>query len=127
MSKKSIDREEAELFRNSVCEIKPLRQDKHRFSPKKKTSLSSFPKTASPDFYWQTYLNLKDWLDAQDSVHFAKSGLQYKLIQRLKQGRVHIEATIDLHRQTIDEAVKNVSHFISHCKHFSKRISRHSL
>ena len=121
MSKKSIEHEEAALFRNNVGEIKPLKQDKYCFPPKKKALFSSSPKTASPDFYYQTYLNLKDWLDAQDSVHFAKSGLQYKLIQRLKQGHVPIEATIDLHRQTIDKAVKNVSRFINDCTIDNKR------
>ena len=39
--------------------------------------------------------------------------LQHKVIQHLKQGRILSEATIDLHQQPIDEAVKTISFLIT--------------
>ncbi|AAO90405.1 Smr/MutS family protein [Coxiella burnetii] len=111
MTKKSIDPEEAQLFRDSVGKVKPLNHDKHSMEPKKKTIAPKAPQKEPPPFHWNPTSD--DWLNAEDSVHFAKPGLQHKVIQRLKQGRILPEATIDLHQQTIDEAVKTISFLIA--------------
>lgn len=121
MAKKSIDSEEIDLFCKSVKEVQPLKHDKHWLRPKKKTSISLSQKKIAPASSWQTYLDSNDWLDAEDPIHFAKIGLQHKLIHRLKRGHVPIEANIDLHRQTIDESVRTITHFINDCLAKNKR------
>lgn len=127
MSKKrSISSEDKALFRDAIKGIKPLKQDKHKTLGKssepshvaRRKAASQHPR--SPEI-WIEKTDPGDWLSAEDTLHFARSGLQHKLIQRLRRGQIQLEAHIDLHRQTVDEAAETVSEFIDNCVHAGKR------
>ena len=113
--KKRISKEESELFRNAVSDVDPLQQDKTRHRPKKSPPIKMpTGKKPTATIPWEANLTAEDWLSGEDSLHFVKSGIQHKTIQRLKRGQIPIEATIDLHRQTTSEAMENIAKFIEH-------------
>lgn len=62
-----------------------------------------------------------DWRKAEDSLHFARTGLQHKVLKRLKRGQITIEDTLDLHRKTTEEAREITRRFIDHCVQMGKR------
>lgn len=122
MSKKqSIPLEDKVLFRDAVKGTKPLKQDKHQFTTKHvKLFTTNNRKIAatrhrSPFVDRMENIDARDWLNAEDPLHFARCGLQHKLIQRLQRGQIQLDARIDLHEQTIEEAMDSVAQFIEDC------------
>jgi Uncharacterized protein conserved in bacteria len=51
-----------------------------------------------------------------DILSFNKNGLQHKKFAQLKQGKLKIEATLDLHEHTADEALRATNDFIQRCQ-----------
>ena len=55
-------------------------------------------------------------IETGDELFFSRSGLQHKLIKRLKRGELSIQAELDLHRLTKKEAREEVIHFLHYCQ-----------
>lgn len=123
--------EETALFRDAVKTVKPLqkRNQKHKLSPtakhrssKRRPSTTPPPSSSfasikhpPPSSFYLDYSDTRDWLGAEDTLHFVKGGLQHKLIQRMKRGQIDLEAQIDLHQQTTEQAMDSLSEFIARC------------
>ncbi len=54
-------------------------------------------------------------VSTEDVLFFAKSGLQHKVLRKLRQGQYTVEATLDLHGYTVSEARELLSEFLLHC------------
>ena len=125
--KRFITPEDKALFRAAVKGSKPLAQDKQRTrSTQPKTAATSARKAAALRHdpnpgAWMANLDPKNWLSATDTLHFARSGLQHKLMQRLQRGQVPLEACLDLHQQTTAQAMASVMQFIDTCIDQGKR------
>ena len=119
--KKLHDNKESELFRKATRDVKPLHQDKHPLTHRKKHRPQKVIEPSPSKATWIAESYESDWLSPEDSIHFAKSGIQHKILQRLKRGNVPIEAKIDLHHQTTDEAMSSVTRFINDCIAQGKR------
>lgn len=119
----SISPEDRELFRKTVGEVKSVKSTQRplKSTKEKRISIPGKPKTPTGAESWLTYLAPEDWLDTDDPLHFAKTGIQYKTLQRLKRGQFPIEATLDLHRQTLNEALASIDRFIDRCLQQQKR------
>ncbi len=50
-----------------------------------------------------------------DELFFARTGLQHKVIKRLKRGELSIQAELDLHQLTKKEAREAVGEFLHYC------------
>src|SRR3990167_9586518 len=94
-----VSKADVDLFRKAINNIKPTPKERRKIT----ASLSSQQILTGADS-WLTYLAAEDWLDSEDPLHFAKTGVQHKTIQRLKRGQWTLEAICDLHRQTLNEA-----------------------
>ena len=55
-------------------------------------------------------------VSGHDILSFAKNGLQHKKFSQLKQEKIKIQATLDLHEHTSDEALIATDHFIERCR-----------
>lgn len=123
-SKKGLSEEETALFRGAVKNVKPLQSPRQATPPprfkRRPVTPEKFPALTGAES-WLTNLAPGDWLDSEDPLHFAKPGIQYKTIQRLKRGQVECEATIDLHRQTLNQAMTQMTLFIEDCVEAGKR------
>ena len=127
MSKKEepISPEEAAEFRDAMKAVSPLKNpsQKHQSSPpshpplRDKTGPRSreYQRIPPPSTFHLDYCDTRDWLSAEDTLHFAHPGLQHKLIQRMKRGQINLQASIDLHQQTTEEAMDSLSPFIEQC------------
>src|SRR3990167_7181599 len=51
-----------------------------------------------------------------DILSFSKPGVQHKKFSQLKRGKLEIEATLDLHEHTSDEAIDAVNDFFDRCQ-----------
>ena len=124
--KRPISADEESVFHNAMKDVEPLKQDKHKPTTKpsaksrrpiKQRSYTTEHTVDQPyaASLWLENLAPGDWLEAEDLLHFARSGLQHKLLQRMQRGQIDIEAHIDLHRQTTEEAMNSVNQFIDTC------------
>ncbi|OGT50108.1 MAG: hypothetical protein A3E82_02215 [Gammaproteobacteria bacterium RIFCSPHIGHO2_12_FULL_38_11] len=61
-------------------------------------------------------LNINPLVSGADILSYSKPGLQHKKFSRLKQGKLPIEATLDLHEHTVDQAIVATELFLQRCK-----------
>lgn len=59
---------------------------------------------------------------ANDTLFYCKAGVQQQRLKRLKQGRLPIEASLDLHGHTIASCLTELNHFIAQCQQHGKRL-----
>ncbi len=109
---KNID-DDSDLFRDMMTDVTPLPDDnrvvhdKPRPAPKRRpqpATSGSAPGFAAREHAPDTA--------PEESLFFARSGLQHREIRRLKRGEFPIAATLDLHGCTIAEASQQLHDFL---------------
>ncbi|MCK5893986.1 MAG: Smr/MutS family protein [Endozoicomonadaceae bacterium] len=124
--------DESHLFRQEVAGAKPLplRQRQRQATTNSKTDkISSFTKqvrqraaithpTQSSDGLSDTHIQP---IEPEQTIEYIKAGLQHSRFKRLKQGRLSIDANLDLHGCTIEEARQSLTHFLSVCQNKNYR------
>lgn len=126
MSKKdtNLTPEEKALLESSLKHTKRLKQDKLLFKkdikPKPRSRSQPNPEpeqnwVGSYEIYLQN-LAPEDWLGPEDAIHFAKVGVQQRTLAKLKKGQLPIDARLDLHGMTADEANASLEHFFVECR-----------
>lgn len=55
-------------------------------------------------------------LGANDYLSFQRPGVQHGVFKNLRMGKYEIDAVLDMHRMTVDEARKNLWSFIRDCR-----------
>ena len=53
---------------------------------------------------------------SEDILNFARSGVQYKMLRKLRQGQYNVDAILDLHGKTVEEARELLGTFLVHCQ-----------
>lgn len=128
-----ITEEERNLFREAVADVKPLKPslevstEKNISVTKQHTITINIPK---PSRRLQTHHAAERKLPilhepivfGNDVIAYFKSGIQYKLRSQLRQGKLKIEATLDLHLQTEAQALQSTFDFIARSKQSKKRL-----
>lgn len=116
MSKRISD-DERQLFRNTVSDVKPLSKlpdvipESRQKTPKKIIQKRNFEEKSVFHF-----TEKQATVGSNDIIAYATSGLQHKRFTQLKQGKIKIEATLDLHEHTSDEALVAVDNFLEQCQ-----------
>ncbi len=110
--------DEFALFRSEVSDAKPLTQDTllHR-KPKPKVSVKQtshiddeFEGEAFSDMFAPNTIGNEEYLE------YRGPGIQHKLFSKMRQGKIHLEAELDLHGMTINKAEPALSHFLELCQ-----------
>ena len=110
-------REEIEAFRRAVGPVRRLQHDKVEH-PRSKAAPR--PRARQPEPAADSFSSLRDeWGDqtvaAEDSLLFARPGVQYRQLQRLRRGQLHSAAELDLHGMTVATARAALNEFFAHC------------
>ena len=102
-----------DLFRRMMADVKPLeteeriQPEKPKISPHRKTAtLADDIDTKFVEFAHAAYVA------PEELLFFARTGLQQRTIKQLKRGDMRIEARLDLHGETINEAGVLLTQFI---------------
>lgn len=53
---------------------------------------------------------------SEDTLLFSRPGLQHKILRKLRGGQYNVDAILDLHRKTVEEAREALSHFLLACQ-----------
>lgn len=119
MSKKFPDKEELELFRQAVQDVRRLeaepRQRPSRPKPSPRPRQRELDEAAVLDELLSDPLHPEE-LETGEELLFVRSGLQHKLVKKLRRGELAIEAELDLHGLFRVEAREAVVRFLNECR-----------
>jgi len=113
MSKDKSPENEENLFRRMMSDVKPIKADKRvqpekaRLSPRRRTQSEEADTNSS-----FVEFEHADYVAPEETLFFARTGLQHKILKQLKRGDIPIEARLDLHGQIIEEAGQSLDQFL---------------
>ena len=116
--------EDSKLFREAMGDINPVKPDnkiKHkparkRIRPNKILYDNESPSSAINDVFSDAHVE-----DCPDVLNFSRSGVQPATLKNLRQGKIPIDHSIDLHSLTIDEARQYLLEFLGECANDGSR------
>lgn len=118
MSDKSdIPEDDKALFRNSVQGVRRLKDDRHQpvsVRPKPIPVRHGKNEQDMPDDMFSDSWRAED-VETGDELLFARTGIQQRVIKQLRRGRYRIDAELDMHGMTVDQARLTLTDFIKHC------------
>lgn len=119
MTKKSdLSDDDKAIFREAMRGVKRLSHNK--ITPYiKKEQIKHKPinkdKMEDAYFIFSDYEKL-DLVTSEDRLEYSRGGLQHKILRNLRRGQYNVEAILDLHGMTTDEAKSSLSQFLASCK-----------
>ncbi len=112
--KSVISPEDLDAFAQAVQGIKPLAQRKVQHEAVRK-----YPKRREMDIEPPASFfdggDPKDSVQSDDFIAYNQSGISHKTLRNLRKGQYNVEAVLDLHRNTIEEARVAVERFLHEC------------
>ncbi len=115
MRKKSkISTDDIKIFEQAVQGTKPLAQRKVRLTVPKAKPVRTEVSLEDPIEFFDGS-EPRDCIQPDDSIQFSRDGVPHKTLRKLSKGQYNVEAALDLHRQTIEEARVTVNHFLDEC------------
>jgi DNA-nicking Smr family endonuclease len=110
--------EDIELFRRSVGPVRKISCDRigpaHRPPPPRRRFQSEPPPPEIPDKFSDAYD--PGSVAADETLFFARPGLQQRQLQRLRRGQLTCAAELDMHGMTTAIARSELMAFIAHCR-----------
>ncbi|MDH5446784.1 MAG: Smr/MutS family endonuclease [Gammaproteobacteria bacterium] len=117
---------EHDLFRELMDDVRPLQQDKTApYRPKKPPrpiKREQDEKQVIRDMMSDPVSI--DELETGEELLFSRSGIQPNVMRKLRRGQFSIEAELDLHRLTSDQARQAVAEFLPEMSQLDKRCVR---
>ncbi len=116
MAKKTLPSEDRDLFRHTIGKVRSVTSDKVLLNQENKPR--PYPKPLAPDVdshLIDTAATDIDKVGLEDSMSFIAPGLQNNVLKKLRRGYFGLDAEIDLHGLTSNEAKKQLLHFLHNC------------
>lgn len=119
MSKKikNIDNENG-IFREIMRGVKPLVHTKIIHSPPKPPAKLRKPQPEESTTHTEHFSDIEKLplVEGEDLLFFSRPGIQHKILRNLRRGKYNIEASLDLHGKTVNEARDLLSKFLLNCQ-----------
>ena len=111
---RNISREDSELFRQSVGEVKPVKNNKATFERKKLSGQNNIHSRFDEN---EKLIDARGpySIKANDELTFKRPGIQQQLFRKLKRGQIPVEMELDLHGLTSQAAKNELIQFIYNC------------
>lgn len=122
-----ISDDERQLFRNAVATVKPFKETQlavisqnTKQTPQKTIvkKILSKPRASIPEK--KAVFDFEEnqpTIQGDSIIAYAKSGVTLRRRAQLQQGKFSIEATLDLHEHTSDQAIHATDRFLTHAHH----------
>lgn len=116
-----------DLFHKAIAGTTPLRPTDRAVVARPKARPKK--RIAAANTETQQSINLADLIDEDagnnaSSAHFMRPGQRHHSIRDLRRGRWPVEAELDLHGNTRDEAREKIVEFLNECMRSNRRILR---
>lgn len=107
-------------FSDAMGDVRKLKPHGKHTIPTKRTLKRRTPRhhgsddrAPPPNWYYSPH---KDNVGPDDSLYFEQPHLQRMAVRRLKQGTISLDAKLDLHQYTVEEALKELDDFLHECQ-----------
>jgi DNA-nicking Smr family endonuclease len=122
MTKKNkITERELALFHQAVPGVKPITTTKILLNKHSTSTIRNPVKHKEPSFSLNDTGGL-DTVVGDEFITYKQSGISHKNLNKLRKGHYQIEATLDLHGMTVDEAKIAVLAFLNESLNAEKRV-----
>jgi len=117
-AKKTVSDDDSALFRDAVGEVKSVQSDRVDLSaqkPKSKAAAATPSKNADDRSVMAALLDdlsENDLLETGDHLAYTAEGVQRSVLRKLRSGRYSLQADIDLHGYTVEQARLVLSEFL---------------
>jgi DNA-nicking Smr family endonuclease len=117
------DHDDFSLFRRDVSDIQLLTHDRvvHETPPVEVKVRKRSSKHQSDESNPYSEMISHEHVGAEEMLSFRRSGIQERVLNKLRTGQVHLEAELDLHGMTITDANDALTAFLSDCKELKIR------
>lgn len=126
MSKKpKISQEDIDAFHAAVKGTTPLIHKKTRVklsAPKSKYSQPIKPSFAEDEVHLTENQDLHQ-VQGEEFITFKQAGISNKTLRKLRKGQYNVEAILDLHGKSVEEAKIAVEQFLQHCLRREVRVA----
>ena len=112
--KPKITQEDLDAFQRAVQGTKPLIQRKVRLAQPMPRAVKK-PVVSSDESSFFDGGDPRDLVQADDFIEYKSNGVAHKTLRKLSKGQYNVEAVLDLHRKTIEEARSAVNRFLHEC------------
>lgn len=121
--KPTISKEDIRAFQEAVKDAKPLVNDKTPLGspPPVKRKPSQKNKAPERSFHFSETSYLPP-VQGDDYLEFYQPGISHKILRNLRKGQYNVEAILDLHGKTVDEASVLLEAFLQHCLSHQVRV-----
>lgn len=122
VKKTKISQEDLAAFHKAVEGTKPLVQKKIRLKP-----ASTKRKPVTRRIFHEDEFNFSEAHDldpvyGEEYIAHKQSGVSNKTLRKLRKGQYNVDAILDLHGMSVEEAQTAVNHFLKQCLHEGIRI-----
>ena len=116
MVKKTLSSEDSDLFRHAIGKVRSVNSDKVVLNQENKPK--PYPKPPATHVNSPLIDSAASELEKvglDDSLSFIAPGLQNNVLKKLRRGYFGLDAEIDLHGLTSNEAKRQLLHFLQSC------------
>ncbi len=122
MSGDSTKDDEESLFLAEMTGVTPLRSDNKAKIQKKQKKPPRLTDDNDVSYAIDDVFSTAEITeDCPDILSFSRSGLQHKVLKKLRQGKNPIEHALDLHGLTVEQARRELLEFLGECEAASVR------
>jgi len=116
--KKTVSDDDAALFRETIGEVRSVNHDKIDLDKPSKVPLVRNKQQDDRSVMQSLLEDLSeaDFLETGEHLSYTQPGVQRSVLKKLKSGKYSIQAEIDLHGLSVDEARQELSGFLAHAQ-----------
>ena len=113
-----FDDDDLEAFRKAVADARPLKNDRVHFEQVQPKPTARFSRMEQQEVLDESLTGNPDpsLLGTGEELFFLRPGVSRSVMKKLKRGRYHIAAELDLHGLTSDQARQALKEFLVECE-----------
>jgi DNA-nicking Smr family endonuclease len=115
VTKKSLPPEDRDLFRESIGAVRAVKNDKVVLNTEKPPRFKPKSRFVDVNEHLNTTQLELDNVGQEDSLSFLGDGLQHNVLKKMRKGQFGLDAEIDLHGLTSNDAKRQLLHFLHAC------------
>src|SRR5579862_4586870 len=120
--KTKISPDELAAFHKAMEGSKPFVQEKIRLKLSSHKKKPTRTKQLEPDSLYFSEIADLPTVTGEEFISYKQEGISNKTLRKLRKGQYNVEAMLDLHGMSVEEAMTSVGRFLQQCSHEGKRI-----
>jgi len=113
---KLLKKDDQKLFMDAVGDVTPIKSNKYNPTPAKPKPYPKEKPQLESDKFTLMQTGSIQALEAEDTLSFTAPGLQKNVLKKLRKGYYGLDAELDLHGLTSQQAKHELNKFLHYCE-----------